>query len=78
MLSHATTSLLALLVLTASAPAQDPTPLALEGDSIGAIGLVMLPTQIASYRERGVLAEVDGMASIDEVEKRVEEALGAG
>jgi adenylate kinase len=33
---------------------------------------------VAYYRERGVLAEVDGMGGIDEVEKRVEEALGAG
>lgn len=33
---------------------------------------------VAYYRERGVLAEVDGMGGIDEVEKRVEEALGTG
>ena len=33
---------------------------------------------VAYYSERGVLAEVDGMADIDEVEKRVEEALGGG
>jgi adenylate kinase len=33
---------------------------------------------VAYYRERGVLAEVDGTGGIDEVEKRVEEALGAG
>ena len=35
-------------------------------------------TLVAYYRERGVLAEVDGMGGIDEVEKRVEEALGTG
>ena len=29
------------------------------------------------YRSRDVLAEVDGMGTIDEVEKRIEEALGA-
>jgi adenylate kinase len=33
---------------------------------------------VAYYRERGVLSEVDGMGGIDEVEKRVEEALDAG
>ena len=32
---------------------------------------------VAYYRDRDVLAEVDGMGSIDEVEKRIEEALGA-
>jgi adenylate kinase len=32
---------------------------------------------VAHYRENGVLAEVDGMGGIDEVEKRIEEALGA-
>ncbi len=33
---------------------------------------------VAYYRKRDVLTEVDGMGSIDEVEKRVEEALGTG
>jgi adenylate kinase len=32
---------------------------------------------LAYYRERGLLAEVDGMGTIDEVAKRIEEALGA-
>jgi adenylate kinase len=32
---------------------------------------------VAYYRERGLLAEIDGMGSVDEIAKRVEEALGA-
>jgi adenylate kinase len=32
---------------------------------------------IQYYRGRGVLAEVDGMGTVDEVEKRIEEALAA-
>ena len=31
---------------------------------------------VAYYRKRDVLTEVDGMGSVDEVEKRIEEALG--
>jgi adenylate kinase len=31
---------------------------------------------VAYYRERGLLAEVDGMGTIDEVAARIEEALG--
>ena len=30
---------------------------------------------VAYYRERGLLAEVDGMGAMDEVERRIEEAL---
>jgi len=32
---------------------------------------------VAYYRERGLLAEIDGMGSVDEIAKRIEEALGA-
>jgi len=31
---------------------------------------------VAYYRERGLLAEIDGMGSVDEIAKRIEEALG--
>ena len=31
---------------------------------------------VSYYRERGILAEVDGLGSVEEVAKRIEEALG--
>ncbi len=31
---------------------------------------------IGYYRQRGILAEVDGLGTIEEIEKRIEEALG--
>jgi adenylate kinase len=32
---------------------------------------------VAYYRERGLLAEIDGMGSVDEIADRIEGALGA-
>ncbi len=32
---------------------------------------------VAYYRERGLLAEIAGVGGVDEIEKRIEEALGA-
>jgi adenylate kinase len=31
---------------------------------------------VGYYREQGILAEVDGLGSIEEIAKRIEEALG--
>ena len=31
---------------------------------------------LAYYRERGILVEIDGMGSVDEVEQRIQEVIG--